>query len=129
MRHATHARTFFLFGSREVFAETATSFAEAAGWGPRQKGVTEGRSVLMAALPALGQELGGGHPFEVLICFKPYPPYAHFKRPTLNRPTAAGVRQHTARLALRRAEFSVGGRVLGGRVARWAGFGGLATTP
>ncbi len=24
---------------------------------------------------------GGGHPHEVLICFKPYPPYAHFRRP------------------------------------------------
>jgi hypothetical protein len=81
LRHATHARTFFLFGSRDVFAETATDFAHAAGWGPRQKGVVKGYSVLMAGLPALVQEPGGGHPLEVLICFKAYPPYAHFKRP------------------------------------------------
>ncbi|MFJ8108235.1 hypothetical protein [Streptomyces sp. NPDC096132] len=81
LRHATHARTFFLFGSRDVFAETATYFAEAAGWGPRQKGVAKGRMALMAALPTLVQGPGGGHPFEVMICFKPYPPYAHFRRP------------------------------------------------
>ncbi|MDQ1051014.1 hypothetical protein QFZ76_009250 [Streptomyces sp. V4I2] len=35
----------------------------------------------MASLPALVQQPGGGHPIEVLICFKPYPPYAHFARP------------------------------------------------
>ncbi|WP_405764433.1 hypothetical protein OHU34_02800 [Streptomyces sp. NBC_00080] len=81
LRHATHARTFFLFGNREVFAETATSLAHAAGWGPRQKGVTQGHSALMTALPTLVQEPGGGHPVEVLVCFKPYPPYAHFQRP------------------------------------------------
>lgn len=81
LRHATHARTFFLFGSRDVFAETATYFAHAAGWGPHQKGVAKGHSALMAALPALAQPPGGGHPLEVLICFKPYPPYARIKRP------------------------------------------------
>lgn len=81
LRHATHARTFFLFGSRDVFAETATSLAEAAGWGPHQKDVAKGHSALMTALPTLIQQPGGGHPFEVLICFKPYPPYAHFKLP------------------------------------------------
>ncbi|MER5428527.1 hypothetical protein [Streptomyces sp. NPDC002588] len=81
LRHATHARTFFLIGSRGVFAETAMQFAEAAGWGPRMKGVVEGRSALMTALPALVQEPGGGHPYEVLVCFKPYPPYGHFRRP------------------------------------------------
>ncbi|WP_405607909.1 hypothetical protein [Streptomyces sp. NBC_00076] len=81
LRHATHARTFFLFGSRDVFAETAMGFARAAGWGPRQKRVVKGHSVLMSSLPTLVQAPGGGHPLEVLICFKPYPPYAHFKRP------------------------------------------------
>ncbi|MFD3620434.1 hypothetical protein ACFWWT_35375 [Streptomyces sp. NPDC058676] len=81
LRHAAHARTFFLFGSQDVFAETATHFAHAAGWGPRQEGVVKGHSALMAALPTLVQEPGGGHPIEVLICFKPYPPYAHFRRP------------------------------------------------
>ncbi|MEV8595673.1 hypothetical protein [Streptomyces sp. NPDC052012] len=79
--HATHARTFFLFGSRDVFAETATSFAHAAGRGPHQKGVAKGHSALIAGLPALAQQPGGGHPVEVLICFKPYPPYAHFRKP------------------------------------------------
>ncbi|MEH0639234.1 hypothetical protein QBA35_39460 [Streptomyces bottropensis] len=81
LRHATHARTFFLFGSRDVFAGTAMSFAHAAGWGPLQKGVAKGCSTLMTALPALVQPPGGGHPLEVLVCFKPYPPYAHFRRP------------------------------------------------
>ena len=69
LRHATHARTFFLFGERDVFAQAATSFAHAAGWGPRQKGVVKGHSALMAALPTLVQGLGGGHPIEALICF------------------------------------------------------------
>ncbi|MEU0072962.1 hypothetical protein ABZ027_25955 [Streptomyces sp. NPDC006332] len=81
LRHATHARTFFLFGSRDVFAETAMDFAYAAGWGPRHKRAAEGHSALMSSLPTLVQAPGGGHPFEVMICFKPYPPYAHFKRP------------------------------------------------
>ncbi|MDX2526333.1 hypothetical protein [Streptomyces europaeiscabiei] len=81
LRHATHARTFFLFGSRDVFAETATSLAHAAGRGPHRKGVTKGHSALMTALPTLVQPPGGGHPLEVLVCFKPYPPYAHFRRP------------------------------------------------
>ncbi|MGW0872774.1 hypothetical protein ACWD3Z_20095 [Streptomyces sp. NPDC002740] len=81
LRHATHARTFFLFGDREVFAETAICLAGAAGWGPRRKGVTQGHAAMMSALPTLVQQPGGGHPLEVLICFKPYPPYAHFRRP------------------------------------------------
>lgn len=81
LRHATHARTFFLFGSRDVFAETATSFAHAAGRGPHQKRVAQGHMALMAQLPTLVQPPGGGHPVEVLICFKPYPPYAHFRPP------------------------------------------------
>ncbi|MFF4564644.1 hypothetical protein [Streptomyces sp. NPDC001435] len=82
LRHTTHARTFFLFGSRDVFAETATSLAYAAGWGPRQKRVAEGHSRMMAGLPLVEPPGGGGgHPDEVLVCFKAYPPYAHFKRP------------------------------------------------
>ncbi|MFF7368292.1 hypothetical protein [Streptomyces tricolor] len=81
LRHATHARTFFLFGSRYVFAETATWLARAAGHGPYQKGVDQGHAALMADLPALVQPPGGGHPIDVLVCFKPYPPYAHFRPP------------------------------------------------
>ncbi|MFJ9814039.1 hypothetical protein ACIRU3_01970 [Streptomyces sp. NPDC101151] len=81
LRHTTHARTFFLFGSRDVFAETATGLAHTAGWGPRRKGVAEGRPALMAALPSLVQPPGGGHPLEVLIGFQPCPPYGHFRRP------------------------------------------------
>ncbi|MET8449896.1 hypothetical protein [Streptomyces sp. NPDC005209] len=81
LRHATHARTFFLFGGRDLFAEAAMSFAHAAGWGPRHKRAAQGQSALMAGLPSLVQPPGGGHPVEVLICFKPYPPYAHFRRP------------------------------------------------
>lgn len=88
LRHATHARTFFLFGSRDVFAETATWFAHAAGNGPHQKDAAKGHLTLMAQLPALVQPPGGGHPVDVLLCFKPYPPYAHFARPgePLRRP-------------------------------------------
>ncbi|WP_405647339.1 hypothetical protein [Streptomyces sp. NBC_00019] len=81
LRHATHARTFFLFGSRDVFAQAATDFAFAAGWGPREKRSAKGHMSLMAALPELVDPPGGGHPVEVLICHKPYPPYAHFRRP------------------------------------------------
>ncbi|MFI6356742.1 hypothetical protein ACIBJF_29685 [Streptomyces sp. NPDC050743] len=81
LRHATHARTFFLFGSRDVFAETATWFAHAAGNGPYQKNVAKGHATLMAELPALVQPPGGGHSIDVLVCFKPHPPYARFRRP------------------------------------------------
>ncbi|MQY35404.1 hypothetical protein SRB17_33790 [Streptomyces sp. RB17] len=81
LRHATHARTFFLFGSRDVFAETATWFARAAGHGPYQQGVAKGHMRMTGEIPALVQPPGGGHPVDVLICFKAYPPYAHFRRP------------------------------------------------
>lgn len=81
LRHALHARTFFLFGNRDTFAEAAMSCAYAAGWGPRQKGVTKGRAAFLTGLGSLAQRPGGGHPHEILVCFKPYPPYAHFKRP------------------------------------------------
>lgn len=81
LRHTTHARTFFLFGSRDVFAMTAMSFARAAGLGPRRTGVAEGHTALMSGLGPLVQPPGGGHPVEVLICFAAYPPYAHFRRP------------------------------------------------
>lgn len=69
LRHATHARTFFLFGSRDAFAETAVNLAYAAGWGPRRKGADKGRSVLMTGI-WLRQPPGGGHPYEVLVCFR-----------------------------------------------------------
>ncbi|MEU6505357.1 hypothetical protein [Streptomyces sp. NPDC046942] len=94
LRHATHARTFFLLGSRDVFAETAGWFARAAGHGPYQKGVAEGRMKLMGEIPSLVQPPGGGHPLDVLICFKPYPPYAHFRRPgePLRRPGGPATR-------------------------------------
>lgn len=81
LRHATHAGTFFLFGSRDAFAETAMALAYAAGWGPRQKRVAEGHSALVSGIGGLTQPPGGGHHYEVMICFKAYPPYAHFKRP------------------------------------------------
>ncbi|MCP9996525.1 hypothetical protein LUX34_14140 [Streptomyces werraensis] len=93
LRHALHARTLFLFGSRDVFAEAAMSCAFAAGWGPRQKGVAQGRLAMVSSLPGLAQRPGGGHPYEVLICYKPYPPYTHFTPPGRSarrrRPTAA----------------------------------------
>ncbi|MER6463575.1 hypothetical protein ABT278_24280 [Streptomyces sp. NPDC001228] len=81
LRHTAHAGTFFLFGSRDVFAEAAMSFARAAGRGPSRKRVAAGRAALVSGLRGLRQPPGGGHPVEVLICFKAYPPYAHFRRP------------------------------------------------
>jgi hypothetical protein len=77
VRHATHAGTFFLFGNRDVFAAAAAGLAEAAVRGPRQRGVAEGRSALMTALPTLAQPPGGGHDVEVLVLFKPRPPHIH----------------------------------------------------
>ncbi|MEV5876842.1 hypothetical protein AB0L75_21910 [Streptomyces sp. NPDC052101] len=81
LRHTTHANTFFLFGSRDVFAEAAMSLAYAAGRGPREKDVARGHASLVSGLWGLRQPPGGGHPVEVLVCFKAYPPYAHFRRP------------------------------------------------
>jgi len=82
LRHTTHARTYFLIGDRDVLASAATAFAYAAGWGPREKRVVKGQA---ACVTCLHHELvpprgGLRHP-ELAICFKPYPPYAHFKRP------------------------------------------------
>ncbi len=100
LRHTTHARTLFLFGGREAFAESAEDCAYAAGFGPRQKRVAEGHVAFMTGLP-LVQPPGGGHPFEVLVCFKPYPPYAHFRRPgrpaSRPRPPAASSSSPRAR--------------------------------
>ncbi|PWI17294.1 hypothetical protein DI272_26390 [Streptomyces sp. Act143] len=81
LRHATHARTFFLFGTRDVFAQTATDLAYAAGWGPHQKHAAEGHMAFMTALTLAEPPGTGGHPLEVDICYKPYPPYVHFRRP------------------------------------------------
>ncbi|MFE9604785.1 hypothetical protein [Streptomyces hokutonensis] len=82
LRHTTHARTYFLIGGRDVLATAATAFAYAAGWGSREKRVVKGQA---ACVTCLHHELvpprdGLRHP-EFAICFKPYPPYAHFKRP------------------------------------------------
>ncbi|MGW2566784.1 hypothetical protein [Streptomyces sp. NPDC001537] len=81
LRHATHARTLFFFGDRALFADTAVQLAHAAGNGPLQKGVGEGRTAYMGSICPLDDPPGGGHPVEVLICFKAYPPYAHFRPP------------------------------------------------
>ncbi|KUN26462.1 hypothetical protein AQJ23_14945 [Streptomyces antibioticus] len=81
LRHATHARTLFLFGTRDLFVEMATAFAYAAGWGPLQKHAAKGHMAFMTAFTLAEPPGTGGHPLEVDICFKPYPPYAHFKRP------------------------------------------------
>ncbi|SED76595.1 hypothetical protein SAMN05216489_04375 [Streptomyces sp. 3213] len=82
LRHTTHARTYFLIGDRDVLASAATAFAYAAGWGPREKRVVKGQAACVTwlhheLLPPRG---GLRHP-ELAICFKPYPPYAHFRRP------------------------------------------------
>jgi hypothetical protein len=75
-----HARTFFLFGSRDAFAVAAVNFAYAAGWGHARRASPDGRSAMVSGI-WLQDEPGGGHPREVLVCFKPHPPYAHFKNP------------------------------------------------
>ncbi|MGW7241794.1 hypothetical protein [Streptomyces sp. NPDC054804] len=46
-----------------------------------QERVAEGHSALLSGLWGLRQPPGGGHPVEVLVCFKAYPPYTHFRRP------------------------------------------------
>ncbi|MFG2356642.1 hypothetical protein [Streptomyces sp. NPDC048521] len=79
--HTTHARTLFLVGSRDVFADAAMSCAYAAGWGPRQKRIVKGGSALMECVRGLKDEPGTRRGPELLICFQAYPPYAHFRRP------------------------------------------------
>ncbi|MHC5903184.1 hypothetical protein ACVNF4_04615 [Streptomyces sp. S6] len=77
LRQVTHARTCILTGGRDAFAEMATEFAYTAGWGPRQKGVAQGKPVCMTHI--LGSR--GDREPEIGICFQAYPPYAHFRRP------------------------------------------------
>ncbi|MBK6014896.1 hypothetical protein [Streptomyces sp. MBT53] len=82
LRHTTYARTYFLIGGRDVLASVSTCFAFAAGWGPREKRVVKGHSACMASLVGeLAPDPESGRYPEVAICFKPYPPYTHFKRP------------------------------------------------
>ncbi|MFF4798060.1 hypothetical protein ACFY1U_06560 [Streptomyces sp. NPDC001351] len=81
LRHATHARTVFFFGGRDLFADTAVRLAHAAGRGPHHKGVGEGRMAYIGSIFPLVDPPGGGHPTEVMIGFKAYPPYAHFRPP------------------------------------------------
>ncbi|MFE2098306.1 hypothetical protein [Streptomyces sp. NPDC059468] len=81
LRHTTHARTLFLIGSRDVFADTAMECASAAGRGPRQKRIVKGGSALMGCIRGLESEADPWRRPEVLICFQAYPPYAHFRRP------------------------------------------------
>jgi hypothetical protein len=82
LRHSSHARTFFLIGSRDVFASAATAFSYAAGWGPRQRGVVKGKAAFMTSISGeLQEESGTRRSPDVVIGFQPYPPYAHFKRP------------------------------------------------
>ncbi|MFG3248205.1 hypothetical protein [Streptomyces sp. NPDC048187] len=82
LRHTTHARTYFLIGPRGAFASAATAFALAAGWGPRHPRVTEGHAAFVSGLYGeLAPDPGLRRHPEVLIAFRPYPPYAHFRRP------------------------------------------------
>ncbi|MCX4972161.1 hypothetical protein [Streptomyces sp. NBC_00620] len=65
-----------------AFADTASALAYAAGWGPRERRVVKGRSALITAIGGLKADRGGSwRGPEVLICFKAYPPYPHFRRP------------------------------------------------
>ncbi|MEU6664656.1 hypothetical protein [Streptomyces sp. NPDC046727] len=81
LRHATHARALFLFGNRDMFADTAIRLARAAGHGPHQEGVGEGHMAYLGSVFHLADPPGGGHPVELMIRFKPCPPYAHFRPP------------------------------------------------
>ncbi|WP_343075738.1 hypothetical protein [Streptomyces roseirectus] len=76
LRQVSHARTCILTGGREAFAGLAAEFAYA-GFGPRQKGVAEGKPVCMTHI--LGS--GDHHEPEIGVCFQAYPPYTHFRRP------------------------------------------------
>ncbi|WP_327354106.1 hypothetical protein [Streptomyces sp. NBC_01304] len=92
LRPATHARTLFLFGSRDVFASASTQFEYAAGFGPRHKRVAEGHDALAASLsPQLAPEYRRHHN-ELDIGFRAYPPFHHFRlpgRPASRRPRTA----------------------------------------
>ncbi|MET9446229.1 hypothetical protein [Streptomyces cinerochromogenes] len=94
LRHATHARTLFFLGDRDLFADMSVWLARAAGQGPHQKGVGEGHMAYLGSMFPLADPPGGGHPAEVMICFKAYPPYTHFRPPGVpasrpRRPAAA----------------------------------------
>ncbi|MEU9111644.1 hypothetical protein AB0D04_07605 [Streptomyces sp. NPDC048483] len=82
LRPVTYARTLFLTGSRGVFASAAEEVAYAAGWGPREKGVAEGRSVRAASLTNHLVPDPSRHHAELDILFAAYPPYEHFARPS-----------------------------------------------
>ncbi|MEU9589943.1 hypothetical protein AB0D84_09475 [Streptomyces sp. NPDC048193] len=82
LRHTTHARTYVLIGERGAFASAATALAEAAGRGPRARGVSQGHAAFVTCLH--GELAPDPRPWrhpEIVIAFKPYPPYAHFRRP------------------------------------------------
>ncbi|MFI1441396.1 hypothetical protein [Streptomyces fructofermentans] len=80
IRPAVHARTLFLFGARDSFASASSHLEAAAGFGPRGKGATKGRDVLVTALTRHMPVTGGWHT-ELDIGFQAYPPYRHFRRP------------------------------------------------
>ncbi|MFI9052263.1 hypothetical protein [Streptomyces sp. NPDC053427] len=55
--------------------------SDAAGWGPRQKGVAEGYSVLVPTLTDLLVPDPHRRRPELDVLFAAHPPYAHFARP------------------------------------------------
>ncbi|MEU9643233.1 hypothetical protein [Streptomyces sp. NPDC048188] len=82
LRHTTHACTYFLIGGRSAFSSAATAFALAAGRGPRHPCAAEGRAAFVTCLSGeLAPDPGLRRHPEIVIAFKPYPPYAHFRRP------------------------------------------------
>ncbi|MGW7365646.1 hypothetical protein ACWGI8_19940 [Streptomyces sp. NPDC054841] len=81
LRPAVHARTLFLFGSRDVFAEAATCFEEAAGNAPLSKHAAKGIDVLGSSLSPLFEPDHRWDRPELDIGFQAYPPYRHFRPP------------------------------------------------
>ncbi|MFE7774313.1 hypothetical protein ACFU5O_10480 [Streptomyces sp. NPDC057445] len=81
LRPAVHARTLFLFGSRDVFAEAATCFEAAAGHGPLTKRVEKGHDALVSSLTPLFEPDHRWDRPELDIGFQAYPPFHDFRPP------------------------------------------------
>ncbi len=82
LRPASHAGTLFLFGSRDVLADASVVLACAAGFGPREKGVSKGYDRVVGSLTRhLEPERDCRYRPELDIGFQAYPPYGHFRRP------------------------------------------------
>ncbi|MER7106422.1 hypothetical protein [Streptomyces sp. NPDC000229] len=87
LRPAVHARTLFLYGGRDVFAAASRQLEHAAGFGPRERRVGQGRDALIGSLTGYLAPERARRRTELDVGFQAYPPYAHFRRP--GRPPAS----------------------------------------